>query len=175
MVTALQLLKKLQNLNFEQLEQKKGIGPILVSNLKEFISSDRYKNLVAGLNNLEKNKIIINLDEGLTNENSRLLNDDGSEISVVLTGSFENPRSVIAKKLEILGLKVNNSVNSSTNYLLCGEKPGSSLAKATKLNIAVYYEVDEFLNFISSKHNINYSTQPNNENFIEATKENLLF
>ena len=46
-----------------------------------------------------------------------------------------------AKKRALeLGAKISSSVNSKTNYLICGEKSGSKLKKAKELNIKVLTE-----------------------------------
>jgi DNA ligase (NAD+) len=60
----------------------------------------------------------------------------------VITGSFEdfNPRSKAAEEIERRGGKVASAVSSKTTHVLAGEKAGSKLAKAKKLEITV---VDE--------------------------------
>lgn len=78
---------------------------------------------------------------------TRYLNSDGSEIEFfrnrifVITGTFEsfsreNLRDIIIKN----GGKVSSSVGEKTDYLLCGENPGSKLQKATGLGVSVIYE-----------------------------------
>lgn len=78
---------------------------------------------------------------------TRYLKSDGSEIEFfrnrifVITGTFEsfsreNLRDIIIKN----GGKVSSSVGEKTDYLLCGENPGSKLQKATGLGVSVIYE-----------------------------------
>ena len=60
----------------------------------------------------------------------------------VITGSFTRfvPRSLAEKELVARGAKVTGSVSGSTTFLLAGEKGGSKIEKAKKLNVKI---VDE--------------------------------
>ncbi len=58
----------------------------------------------------------------------------------VLTGSLSRPRGVVKEELEALGAKVTSSVSKKTDYLVAGADPGSKLAKAEKLEVAVLDE-----------------------------------
>ncbi len=64
----------------------------------------------------------------------------------VITGSFEkfNPRSLAAEEIRGRGGRVAESVTARTTHLLAGSNPGSKLAKAEALKVAVVSE-DEFL------------------------------
>lgn len=62
---------------------------------------------------------------------------------VVITGSFQNfNRNAIGDKLSELGAKVSSSVSKKTDYVLCGEKAGSKLAKAREFGITILTESD---------------------------------
>ncbi|MGD9706124.1 MAG: NAD-dependent DNA ligase LigA [Candidatus Delongbacteria bacterium] len=80
---------------------------------------------------------------------TRYLKSDGSEIEFfrnrifVITGTFESfsrekLRDIIIKN----GGKVSSSVGEKTDYLLCGENPGSKLQKAIGLGVSVIYETE---------------------------------
>jgi DNA ligase (NAD+) len=56
-------------------------------------------------------------------------------ITVVLTGTLDRPRPVIAADLEALGAKVSGSVSASTTMLIAGDGGGSKAAKAAKLGV----------------------------------------
>lgn len=67
----------------------------------------------------------------------------------VLTGTLESmTRDEAKERLETLGAKVSGSVSAKTDYVVVGADPGSKLAKAKKLNIAVMEE-PEFLAFLN--------------------------
>ncbi|MCM1441636.1 MAG: NAD-dependent DNA ligase LigA, partial [Roseburia sp.] len=81
-------------------------------------------------------------------------NDNGNNqfagCTIVATGKLENfTRDGINSKITSLGATAGSSVTRKTNYLICGEKPGSKLTKAKELGIPVLTE-QEFLNMISA-------------------------
>ena len=70
--------------------------------------------------------------------------------TIVATGKLEHfTRDGINSKIISLGATAGSSVTRKTNYLICGEKPGSKLTKARELGIPVLTE-QEFLSMISA-------------------------
>lgn len=68
--------------------------------------------------------------------------------TIVATGKLEHfTRSGINDKIISIGANAGSSVTRKTNYLICGEKPGSKLMKAKELGIPVLTE-QEFLDMI---------------------------
>lgn len=68
--------------------------------------------------------------------------------TIVATGKLEHfTRSGINDKIISIGANAGSSVTGKTNYLICGEKPGSKLTKAKELGIPVLTE-QEFLDMI---------------------------
>jgi len=68
--------------------------------------------------------------------------------TIVATGKLENfTRDGINSKIVRLGATAGSSVTRKTSYVICGEKPGSKLAKARELGIPVLTE-QEFLSMI---------------------------
>lgn len=62
---------------------------------------------------------------------------------VVFTGTFEEPRKNLEFIAEsVLSANVSGSISSKTDYLICGEKPGSKLKKAQVLGVEVLSEED---------------------------------
>ena len=62
-----------------------------------------------------------------------------------ITGTFNESRSVLQKKLEELGGTFVSGVSKKTDILFCGEKAGSKLSKANQLGIEVITDIDEWL------------------------------
>jgi DNA ligase (NAD+) len=61
--------------------------------------------------------------------------------SVVLTGTLESmPRSAAKARLQALGARVSGSVSNKTAFVVAGTDPGSKLARATELGVAVLDE-----------------------------------
>jgi len=70
--------------------------------------------------------------------------------TIVATGKLENfTRAGINDRIISLGATAGSSVTRKTNYLICGEKPGSKLTKARELGVTVLTE-QEFLDMISA-------------------------
>lgn len=68
--------------------------------------------------------------------------------TIAATGKLENfTRDDINNRIISLGATASNSVTRKTDYLICGDKPGSKLAKAKELGITVLTE-QEFLGMI---------------------------
>lgn len=70
--------------------------------------------------------------------------------TIVATGKLENfTRDGINAKIISLGATPGSSVTKKTDYLICGEKAGSKLAKAQQLGVKVLTE-QEFLEMLSA-------------------------
>ena len=70
--------------------------------------------------------------------------------TIVATGKLKNfTRDSINSMIKSLGATVANSVTHKTDYLICGDEPGSKLARARELGIPVLME-QEFLKMISA-------------------------
>lgn len=68
--------------------------------------------------------------------------------TIVATGKLENfTRDDFNSRIISLGATAANSVTHKTDYLICGNKPGSKLVKARGLGITVLTE-QEFLKMI---------------------------
>ena len=70
--------------------------------------------------------------------------------TIVATGKLENfTRDGINAKIISLGAIPGSSVTKKTDYLICGEKAGSKLAKAQQLGVRILTE-HEFLEMLSA-------------------------
>lgn len=79
---------------------------------------------------------------------NRTKNNPFAGCTVVATGKLENfTRDGINSRITSLGATAGSSVTRKTDYLICGEKPGSKLAKARELGIPVLTE-QQFLAMI---------------------------
>ncbi|WP_346207714.1 BRCT domain-containing protein [Caldifermentibacillus hisashii] len=74
--------------------------------------------------------------------------------TIVFTGASPFPRVLMKEIASKCGAKVTGSVSSKTDYLICGEKPGSKLEKARELNVEVRTDV-WFLDAVSDEINLN--------------------
>ena len=68
--------------------------------------------------------------------------------TIVATGKLNNfTRDGINSKIASLGAIAGSSVTKKTDYLICGEKAGSKLAKAQQLGITILTE-QQFIDMI---------------------------
>jgi DNA ligase (NAD+) len=80
-----------------------------------------------------------------------LVDDAFAGMTFVLTGSLErHTRDEAAAEITAHGGKVTNSVSKKTSYVVVGESPGSKLAKAEQLGVAILDE-DAFEKLLTSK------------------------
>jgi DNA ligase (NAD+) len=78
--------------------------------------------------------------------------DKNNNKIVVITGKFLNlSRNKIIEDITKLGYRVSNTVSKKTEFLICGEKPGSKQKKAKELGIQIIYE-NEIIKLLSKSH-----------------------
>ena len=80
--------------------------------------------------------------------------------TIATTGKLEHfTRDGINSRIISLGATASNAVTRKTDYLICGDKPGSKLVKARELGITVLTE-QEFLKMATSleRQQISYLT-----------------
>ena len=127
------------------------LGDTMSSNLHEwFRNSDHL--LLWG--SLQKE---LHFENGLDAEASReennmnkTTNNTFAGCTIVATGKLENfTRDGINAKIISLGATPGSSVTKKTDYLICGEKAGSKLAKAEQLGVKILTE-QEFLDMLSA-------------------------
>lgn len=131
-------LSNLASASIEELEQVDDVGNIISRNIHHFFRSPSS----IDIEKLIKNgvKIMENHEVNNINKNSIFSNK-----SVVITGKFESlNRSEITSLLEKHGARVLGSLSKRTDFLICGDEPGSKLKRANELNVKVIREADFF-------------------------------
>lgn len=134
-------LNKLKQLQYQDLVNIKGVGPILAKNYVEFVSSSRFSKMYANFRDLESR------NKGLNITHNKVVNT-GLPLSaevICITGSFDKSRNELKEILENRGAKVVDSVTTNTTTLLAGDKAGSKLEKAKKLNIKIINDYNKLL------------------------------
>jgi DNA ligase (NAD+) len=138
-----QFLQRLKKLSTDDLLSIKGIGETLAKNYENFISSKRYQLLSTNFMEMEEVGFELNIQNTIIKYENNNLPFSGQVICI--TGVFELSRNEIKEKLEIKGAKVVDSVTNTTTLLLAGDKAGSKLEKAKKLNIKIVKTLEEIL------------------------------
>ena len=124
--------------NKDSLIKINDIGPIVADNIIDFIKdSDNKRNITDILNS----GVNVNYPTGASNYKV-----------VVITGKFQTlSRDEIINNLTKLGYRVSNTVSKKTEFLICGEKPGSKEKKANELGIDIIYE-NELTKLLAKVH-----------------------
>ena len=108
-----------------------GVGEIIIKSIKNYLQED--KNLFQ-INSLLKYIYV---------KYERYENNKFSNKVIVVTGSFKKySRKDITQKLISMGATVSSSISKNTDYLFCGEDPGSKLEKARQLKIKILFSMD---------------------------------
>ena len=135
LASSFKTLDKFLDASKESIEAIEGIGPIMSDNIYDWLGDVRNYTELQTLNK------ICNITEQDTAP--VVSGNDLSAEKIVVTGSFNAyDRSTLTERLIALGAKVSSSVSKKTTILVAGEKAGSKLIKAEKLNIPVIYEND---------------------------------
>lgn len=121
-------------------------GETLSTNIQEWFRNSDH---ILLWRNLQKEFIFEERKEDNTmSENRNNSPFDGR--TIVATGKLKNfTRDSINSKIISLGAIAGSSVTKKTDYLICGEKAGSKLAKAQELGVKVLSE-QEFLDMLSA-------------------------
>ena len=128
-----------------------GIGDTMSSNIQEWFRNSDHLLLWRGL---QKELHFENgLDAEASGEENNMNgtnNNTFAGCTIVATGKLENfTRDGINAKIISLGATPGSSVTKKTDYLICGEKAGSKLAKAQQLGVKILTE-QEFMDMIAS-------------------------
>lgn len=127
-------LDRIMSATHEQLIEVDDIGDIVAAHLVNFFAEEHNRTVIA---QLQKAGVSWEEKEPVKAvENAPLAGK-----TAVITGTLSDMTRDDAKEaLEALGAKVTGSVSAKTDFLVAGEKAGSKLAKAQKLDVKVYDE-----------------------------------
>lgn len=126
-------IENVETANIDDLLEIKDIGDIIAKNIVDFFNN---KNNIDLIEDLIKLGVKVLSSNKINNINNMFFGK-----TVVITGTLKNfSREEATKLLENFGSNVTNSISSKTDYLLCGENPGSKLTKAKNLGVNVIGE-----------------------------------
>ena len=132
-------IEKVFNASVSELQNIHGISDSVINSISEWYSESRNRNLIKNLQNIGfKINKTVKTSKGELNGKT-----------FVLTGTLtEYTRQQATQLIEDLGGIVTSSVSKNTNYLVYGEKAGSKLDKAQKLDVKTLTE-EEFTELIN--------------------------
>lgn len=136
-------LERLLTVSYEELKELHDIGPEIAQSVVHFFAEPRN---VAVLDRMKALGVVVQDTHRKTSGQVTPLKGK----SFVFTGGLEGlSRQDAAQRLKALGGRVTTSVSKHTTYVVVGKDPGSKLAEAERLGIAVLDE-DGFLELIRS-------------------------
>jgi len=114
----------------EALEEIEGVGPTIAESIDRFFADPRN---AAEVKRLRELGVCWVASEAAATREGPLLGK-----TFVLTGTLAGlPRPLAKQRIEALGGKVTATVSKKSDYVVAGADPGSKLAKAEKLGVAV--------------------------------------
>jgi DNA ligase (NAD+) len=119
----------------ERLAAVPGVGGVIAESVRAFFANERNRSLIeklraAGVNFQGPEPLVAEAAEATL-----------AGLTFVLTGTLPGlTREEAQAELEARGAKVTGSVSKKTSYVVAGESPGSKLAKAEQLGVAVLDE-----------------------------------
>ncbi len=133
-------LDKILKANVDDLKAIDGVGEEMARGIVRFFANDKIKIII---------KKLKEANVSLYEEQEELIGTSLNGLKFVITGELESlTRSEIKEKIELQGGKTTSAVSKKTDYLLCGENPGSKLDKAKQLNVKIINE-QEFFNLLN--------------------------
>jgi len=136
-----ELFTILQSYTAENWQAIAGIGDVVAQSLVDYAAQEKTQQL---FEHFVEIGIMLQLPK-------KLVNAPLAGMTFLMTGSFaDRKRDEIYEQIKHLGGKIQSSVSASLNYLIVGDKAGSKLAKAEKLNIQILNE-EEYDAFIAEK------------------------
>lgn len=129
-------LRALQAAPLEQIQEVEGVGPVLAASIHSFFAEERHRAELERLRELG-----LTPTESAPRAPQALAARPLAGVTVVLTGTLQSmTREQAAEQLRSRGAKVTGSVSKNTRYLIAGADPGSKLARAQELGVAVLDE-----------------------------------
>jgi len=131
---ALGSLDVIEHASVEELTAVEGIGPVIAESVQRFFEIDGNRDVVQKLRaaGVDLTAPMIEVVEG----DATL-----AGLAIVLTGGLEGfSREEAEAAIASRGGKVTSSVSKKTSYVVVGESPGSKLAKAESLGVAILDE-----------------------------------
>ncbi len=133
-------LDEIAKAGVEDLKEIEGVGEEMARGICRFFNNDRVKTIIEKFK-----KANVKLSEEKKEQKGTQL----VGLKFVITGELETAtRSEIKEMIETEGGATTSAVSKKTDYLLCGENPGTKLEKAKKLGITIISERD-FYNLLN--------------------------
>jgi DNA ligase (NAD+) len=129
-------LDALREASVEQLLEVADVGPTIATSVHSFFADERHREQLRSLQALG-----LNFPQTAPAAPARKAALPLAGVTVVLTGSLAGrTREQAEEQLTARGAKVSGSVSKKTTYVVAGAEPGSKLARAQTLGVAILDE-----------------------------------
>jgi DNA ligase (NAD+) len=129
-------IESLQAASLDEIHAIEGVGPVLAESIHSFFADARHRAELKRLRELG-----VAPAETAPRAPEALAAQPLSGMALVLTGTLSTmTREEAAEQLRARGAKVTGSVSKNTSYVVAGADPGSKLARAQELGVAVLDE-----------------------------------
>jgi DNA ligase (NAD+) len=119
-----------------------GVGEVIAQSVVEWFEIDWHRNIISSWSKA---------GVAMVNEKSAEMPQTLAGLTFVVTGGLNQfTRDSIAETITAHGGKPSSSVSKKTDYVLVGSDPGSKLAKAQELGVAIIDEA-RFLELLAGK------------------------
>ena len=134
-------LSNVQHAEFDDLIDVQDIGPIVAKHIVNFFKQQH---------NLEVIDQLLSADIKIQDVKQKIFDEQSSTVffgkTIVITGTLPTLSRGEAKEMLLeAGAKVTGSISANTDFLLAGDKAGSKLSKAEKLDVKVIDEAELLL------------------------------
>ena len=135
-------IEAITSASVEELAVTDGVGEVIAQSVVEWFEIDWHRNIIASWTKA---------GVAMVNEKSAEMPQTLAGLTFVVTGGLNQfTRDSIAETITAHGGKPSSSVSKKTDYVLVGSDPGSKLAKAQELGVAIIDEA-RFLELLAGK------------------------
>jgi DNA ligase (NAD+) len=125
-------LDRIETATVEELTDIDGVGPVIAQSVVAFFATDHNRVVVDKLRHAG-----VDLSAPIAAK-KETVDDSLAGLTFVLTGTLDGmTRDEAQSEIEARGGKVTGSVSKKTSFVVAGESPGSKLAKAEQMGVAV--------------------------------------
>ena len=150
-------LEQLAQADAESLQEACDVGPAMAESVVDFFASPANRELLKQLRQAG-----LNMESSSSADPSAKSNSVFAGKTCVLTGSLESmSREEAGERLREAGAKVTGSVSGNTDFVIAGDKPGSKLDKAKKLQVPIIDE-KKFLQLLEQPEDSSHNQDSDN-------------
>jgi len=135
LATAFPSLDAVANADEETLLAIPEVGPVIAESVRRFFANPVNRALLRRLREAG-----VRTEAGPDEKQEEVTDRPFAGLTFVLTGTLSRPRGEVADWIHACGGRITSAVSRKTDYVVCGDKPGSKRDKANKLGVPLLSE-----------------------------------